>query len=59
MYGEANPVLGVAAVAAGTTAVTTLPNTGSEMLVTVAVAAAAGVFTWGVLYVRQARRKNS
>lgn len=59
MYGEGNAVLGTTAVAATTYGVTTLPNTGSDMLVQIAIAVAAGVFAWGVLYVRQARRNNS
>jgi LPXTG-motif cell wall-anchored protein len=34
-----------------TAAATVLPNTGSNMIVTVALSAAAGLATWGVLYV--------
>jgi len=33
-----------------TAAATVLPNTGSNMIVTIALSAAAGMVTWGVLY---------
>jgi hypothetical protein len=46
MYGK---VAGASVVAVG--AATVLPNTGSSMIVTTALSAAAGLITWGALYV--------
>ena len=37
---------------AGAAVVTTLPNTGSSLLVSSAVAVAAGMLAWGVVYAR-------
>ncbi len=42
------PVVVPAAVAA----ITTLPNTGGNLLVTAALSVGAGLATWGVLYAR-------
>lgn len=46
MYGR---VMGAGVVSVG--AATVLPNTGSSMVVSVAVSVAAGLATWGVMYV--------
>lgn len=47
MYNKA--VLGAGA---GIAAVTTLPNTGGDLIVSTAVAVGAGMLAWGVLYAR-------
>lgn len=59
MYGEGSAVLGCTTVAATTCAVTTLPNTGSSVLIQIAIAVAAGMITWGVIYSRRMRRSNA
>jgi LPXTG-motif cell wall-anchored protein len=38
--------------ATGAAVVTTLPNTGSSLMVSTAVAVAAGMLAWGVVYAR-------
>lgn len=48
----AGPKVAVAAAPATIAAVTTLPSTGGNLVVTAAVAVAAGMLTWGVLYAR-------
>jgi LPXTG-motif cell wall-anchored protein len=42
----------VVAAAVPTVAAVTLPNTGSNLIVTAALAVGAGLLTWGVLYGR-------
>jgi hypothetical protein len=42
----------VATATTGTAAITTLPNTGGNLLVSAALAVGAGLLTWGVLYTR-------
>ena len=54
MYNDGPNVLGTAAPVVTTLGVAVLPNTGSDILVQLAVAAAAGLVTWGVLYARGA-----
>jgi hypothetical protein len=49
MYGK---VLGVATATTATTAAVTLPNTGGNVVVSIAVSVAAGLVAWGVLYAR-------
>jgi LPXTG-motif cell wall-anchored protein len=43
---------GAGAAVVGTGAAMILPNTGGSMIVNVAVALAAGLVTWGIVYVR-------
>lgn len=43
-------------VAAGGGAVATLPTTGADTVITIAVAVALGLGTWGLVYFYQARR---
>lgn len=50
MYTSAKPT--VAAVVAGAAVVTTLPNTGSSLMVSAALSVAAGMIAWGVVYAR-------
>ncbi len=38
--------------ATGAVAITTLPNTGSSLLVSAALSVAAGMLTWGVVHAR-------
>jgi LPXTG-motif cell wall-anchored protein len=45
-------VLGAATSTVVTGAVATLPNTGSNAYLTLALSVAAGLLTWGVLYAR-------
>jgi LPXTG-motif cell wall-anchored protein len=52
MYNDGPNVLGVVAPVVTTIGVAALPNTGSDMLVQLAAAVAAGLVTWGVLYVK-------
>lgn len=59
MYGEGPAVLGSTTVAATTYAVTTLPNTGNSVLIQIAIAVAAGMLVWGVVYSRRMNRKNA
>ncbi len=40
------------AVAVGAVAITTLPNTGGDFLVSTALSVAAGMIAWGVVYAR-------
>jgi hypothetical protein len=47
MYGRGSAV---APVAVATGAAVTLPNTGGNLVVNLAISAAAGLVTWGVLY---------
>jgi LPXTG-motif cell wall-anchored protein len=42
----------VAPAIAGAAVITTLPNTGSSLLVSAAAAVAAGMLAWGVVYSR-------
>ena len=53
MYGV-SPVVPVLATAT-TVGALTLPNTGGDFIVSVAVSIAAGLVAWGVLYARSAR----
>lgn len=55
MYNDVLPVV-APAVAAG--AVTQLPNTGSNIWVTVAVAVAAGLLAWAVLNAKKRAQKQ-
>ena len=49
MYGS---VIGAATTTATTAAVLTLPNTGGNLIVNLAIAVGAGLVVWGVLYSR-------
>jgi hypothetical protein len=49
MYGR---VLGAATTTVTTAGVLTLPNTGGNLIVNVAISVAAGMGVWGVLYAR-------
>jgi len=49
MYGK---VLGVTAATTATTTAAVLPNTGGNVVVTLAISVAAGLVAWGVLYAR-------
>lgn len=51
MYGR-GAMIGVAATTTTTVAVATLPNTGGNIVVTIAVSVAAGLVVWGALYAR-------
>jgi len=52
MYGRsAGAVLGTSA----TVGAVTLPNTGGNVIVSLAIAVAAGMIVWGVLYARATR----
>jgi LPXTG-motif cell wall-anchored protein len=42
----------IVAAAVPTVAAVTLPNTGSNLVITAAIAVGAGMLTWGVLYGR-------
>lgn len=53
MYGK---VLGATT---ATTAAVTLPNTGGNFIVTIAISVAAGLTIWGVLYARSNSRKQA
>lgn len=44
------PIAAVPVTAGTIAAVTTLPSTGGNLLVTAAVSVAAGLVTWGVMY---------
>lgn len=44
------PVAAVPVTAGTVAAVTTLPNTGGNLLITAAVSVAAGLVAWGVMY---------
>jgi LPXTG-motif cell wall-anchored protein len=46
------PIAATTSVAATTVTALTLPNTGSNIYVTAALSIAAGLVTWGVLYLR-------
>ena len=48
----ASPKVAPVVVPAAVAAVTTLPNTGGNLVVTAAVAVGAGMLAWGVLYAR-------
>ncbi len=48
MYAKPVAIAAVPAVAA----ISTLPNTGSNLMVSAALAVGAGMLTWGVLYAR-------
>jgi hypothetical protein len=55
MYGHGGgPVVPVVTTTT-TVGALTLPNTGGNLVVTLAVSVAAGLVTWGVLYTRSAR----
>ncbi|HSX35315.1 MAG TPA: LPXTG cell wall anchor domain-containing protein [Patescibacteria group bacterium] len=56
MYG--GKVLGASTATLGTAAAITLPNTGSNVVVTIALSVAAGLVTWGIMQAR-ARRQNA
>lgn len=51
MYGR-GAMIGVATTTATTVAVATLPNTGGNIIVTIALSVVAGLVSWGVLYTR-------
>lgn len=51
MYGR-GAMIGVVSAATTTTAVATLPNTGGNIVVTIAVSVAVGLISWGALYLR-------
>ena len=51
MYGK-GALLGAATTTTATVAAVTLPNTGGNIVVTVAISVAAGLVAWGVLYAR-------
>jgi hypothetical protein len=53
MYGKGT-VLGAAATTTATVGAVTLPNTGGNLVVTLAISVAAGMLAWGVLYARSA-----
>jgi LPXTG-motif cell wall-anchored protein len=53
MYGV-SPV-GAAVAATTTVGALTLPNTGGDLVVTLALSVAAGLVAWGVLYARSTR----
>ena len=53
MYGQ---ILSATAPAAAAGAVAALPATGGNELISVAVALAAGMLTWGVLYAKRATK---
>jgi LPXTG-motif cell wall-anchored protein len=53
MYGK---VLGAAGAGGATTAVAVLPNTGGNVVVSIAIAVAAGLVAWGVLYARSSTK---
>lgn len=48
----ASPKVAPVVVPATVAAVTTLPNTGGNLVVTAAVAVGAGMLAWGVMYAR-------
>lgn len=52
MYNN-GPIVGGVATTSATVAVTVLPNTGSDVVMQLAMSVAAGMLVWGVLYVRQ------
>jgi LPXTG-motif cell wall-anchored protein len=54
MYSNVGPVVPVVATTT-TVGALTLPNTGGNFVVTLAVSVAAGLVAWGVLYARSAR----
>lgn len=51
MYGR-GAMLGAATTTTATVAAVTLPNTGGNIVVTLAVSVAAGMLMWGTLYAR-------
>lgn len=53
MYGK---VLGVATTTTATTAAVVLPNTGGNVVVSLALAVGAGLVVWGVLYSRSTKK---
>lgn len=54
MYGG----IGAGAAATATTgAVLALPNTGSNMIVNIAISVAVGILTWGIIYSRAAKTR--
>jgi hypothetical protein len=53
MYGQ---ILSATAPAAAAGAVAALPVTGSNELVSIALAVAAGMLTWGALYMKRASK---
>jgi LPXTG-motif cell wall-anchored protein len=44
--------MGAGTATVATAAVLTLPNTGSSVIVTLALSVAAGLITWGIIYSR-------
>ena len=52
MYNDGPSIIGIVAPPVATVTVAALPNTGGDILVQLALAVAAGLVTWGVLYVR-------
>jgi LPXTG-motif cell wall-anchored protein len=52
MYGS---VLGAATTTAATATVLSLPNTGGNFVVNLAISVGAGLVAWGVLYARASR----
>ena len=53
MYGN---ILGATTATVTTVAALTLPNTGSNAVVTIAISVAAGLLTWGVMHARSRRQ---
>lgn len=51
MYGKGS-LLGAAVTTTATVGAATLPNTGGNFVATLAIAVAAGMVAWGVLYAR-------
>lgn len=51
MYGK-GAMVGAATTTTATVAAVTLPNTGGNLIITIAVSVAAGLVSWGVLYAR-------
>lgn len=58
MY-DVNPGIGGVCAAATTACVATLPNTGSNILLPIALSVAAGLLTWGILYARKQRANGN
>lgn len=54
MYGGNDPIVAPIVATAVTAGALTLPSTGGNFIVTLAVSAATGLAAWGVLYSRSA-----
>ncbi len=55
MYGKGGAV-GAGTATTATVGAVTLPNTGGNFVVTLAIAVAAGLIVWGALYARSSAR---